>query len=59
MLSINSFAFICRVYAEECLTLTDLFDELAESLDACLEQLDEEGFVNTFIALTLNKRALK
>lgn len=56
-LDINVFAFIVRIYAEEGITLTDLFDELAESLDSSLESLTEAGFINTYVSLTINKFA--
>ena len=51
----NTFAFIARIYAEEGVTLTDLFDELADSLDSQLEHLSEDGFVNTYVSLTMSK----
>ena len=54
-LSINTFAFICRIFAEEAVTMTDLFEELALSLDTRLEELDESGFVNTYVALMTHR----
>lgn len=36
-----------------------MFDELAESLDCSLESLSEVGFVNTYVALTINKFAVQ
>ena len=54
-IDVNTFSFITRVYAEDGVTLTDLFDELADSLDGQLEHLSEDGFVNTYVSLTLSK----
>ena len=36
-----------------------MFDELAESLESRLEELNEEGFIDTYTALSLNKHALR
>ena len=54
-LDVNSFAFITRIYAENGITLTDLYDELADSLDSQLDNLREEGFVDAYISLTLSR----
>ena len=54
-LDVNSFAFITRIYAENSITLTDLFDELADSLDSQLDNLREDGFVDAYISLTLSR----
>ena len=36
-----------------------MFEELALSLDSNLDVLDENGFVNTYMALMMNKMALR
>ena len=54
-LNINQYAHICRTYAEENITLADLFDELAQSMETQLNDLSEQGFVDTYYALTTNK----
>ena len=36
-----------------------MFEELAISLDSNLDVLDENGFVNTYMALMMNKMASK
>lgn len=56
-LDVNQFAFITRIYAENGITLTDLFDELAESLESELDSLSEDGFSNAYISLTKSKFA--
>lgn len=50
---------ICRTFAEEGITLTDLFEELAVSLEACQSELDETGFVSTYLSLALNRHYLR
>ena len=49
---------MCRTYAEEGITLTDLFEELAQSLESQLEALQEDGFLNCYVALQMNRRQI-
>ena len=52
---VNILAFIARVYADNNVQQSSLFEALADEVYANLRLLDQDGFVNAYVALTTHR----